>query len=207
MSSSVPAAPGGIFISYRREETAYAAVALFNRLARKFGASRVFKDVDSIQLGDDFVERIDTAVGSCAVLLALIGDRWLTITDKAGRRRLDNPRDFVRLEIEAALKRNVRVIPILVEGVEMPSEDRLPDSLAGLVRRQALFLSANRFGSDTARLLRVLDKTLAEVQALPAKPGPEAATAGAGTRHLPAEPAAPERAQPGAMHEADLPGA
>src|SRR5206468_8639293 len=150
--------------------------------ARKFGTRRVFKDVDSILPGDDFVEQIDTAVGSCVVLLALIGDRWLTITDKEGRRRLDNPRDFVRLEIEAALKRNVRVIPILVEGVEMPGEDRLPDSLSGLVRRQALFLSASRFGSDTARLLRVLDKTLAEVQAPPPGPGPEAAAAGDATR-------------------------
>jgi hypothetical protein len=86
---------------------------------------QIFKDIDSIQLGDDFVEVITTAVGSCDVLLALIGDRWLTITDERGRARLDDPDDFVRLEIEAALTRNVRVIPILVEGARMPRADHL----------------------------------------------------------------------------------
>jgi hypothetical protein len=84
---------------------------------------------------------ITAAVGSCDVLLALIGNDWLTITDEDGRRRLDDPADFVRLEIEAALARNVRVIPILVEGARMPRAVELPASLAGLVRRQALELS------------------------------------------------------------------
>jgi hypothetical protein len=74
--------------------------------------------IDSIAPGGDFIEVITSAVGSCDVLLALIGDRWLTIADEDGRRRLDNPDDFVRLEIEAALTRNVRVIPILVDGAQ-----------------------------------------------------------------------------------------
>jgi hypothetical protein len=108
---------------------------------------------------------ITRAVGSCDVLLALIGDQWLTITDAHGRRRLDNPDDFVRLEIEAALSRRVRVIPILVDGARMPRADELPDSLAALVRRQALELSPVRFDFDTSRLLKVLDRTLAEVRA------------------------------------------
>jgi TIR domain len=165
MAESVPTTLGRIFISYRREETAYPAGWLFDRLADHFGRGQIFKDVDSIQLGDDFVEVITTAVGSCDVLLALIGDRWLTITDEHGRRRLENPEDFVRLEIEAALTRKVRVIPILVDGARMPRGDELPDSLAKLVRRQALELSPNRFDFDTSRLLRVLDRTLAEEQA------------------------------------------
>jgi WD40 repeat protein len=165
MTASIPAVQRRIFISYRREETAYAAGWLFDRLAGHFGEGQVFKDVDSIQLGDDFVEVITAAVGSCDVLLALIGDRWLTITDEEGRRRLDNPDDFVRLEIEAALARNVRVIPILVEGATMPSADLVPPSLARLVRRNALELSPNRFSFDTGRLLKVLESTLA--QALP----------------------------------------
>jgi TIR domain len=166
VAGSIPAAASGrVFISYRREETAYPAGWLYDRLAAYFGGGQVFKDVDSIQLGDDFVEVITRAVGSCDVLLALIGDQWLTITDAHGRRRLDNPDDFVRLEIEAALSRRVRVIPILVDGARMPRADELPDSLAALVRRQALELSPVRFDFDTSRLLKVLDRTLAEVRA------------------------------------------
>ena len=103
-------------------------------------------------------------MGSCDVLLALIGGRWLTITSQDGRRRLDNPDNFVRLEIEAALARNVRVIPILVDAAQMPHADELPPSLAKLARRQALELSPNRFDTDTRRLLRVLDQTVAEAQ-------------------------------------------
>jgi hypothetical protein len=163
MPESPPAA-GRIFISYRREETAYAAGWLFDRLADEFGGEQLFKDVDSIELGDDFVEVITAAVGSCDVLLALIGDRWLTILDEDGGRRLDNPDDFVRLEIEAALAREVRVIPILVDGARMPRADELPPSMAKLVRRQALELSPSRFKSDTSRLLTVLANTLAEVR-------------------------------------------
>jgi hypothetical protein len=172
MAASPPSAPGRIFISYRREETAYPAGWLFAQLADHYGGGQVFKDVDSIQLGDDFVEVITSAVGSCDVLLALIGDQWLTITDEHGRRRLDDPDDFVRLEIQAALTRNIRVIPILVDGARMPRADELPDSLAGLVRRQALELSPARFDFDTGRLLKVLDRTLAEVRAAQPEPSP-----------------------------------
>jgi hypothetical protein len=163
MSESGAVSPGRIFISYRREETAYPAGWLYDRLSDHYGG-QVFKDVDSIQLGDDFVEAITRAVGSCDVLLALVGDQWLTITDAVGRRRLDDPADFVRVEIEAALTRNVRVIPILVDGARMPRADELPASMARLVRRQALELSPSRFDFDTSRLLKVLDTTLAEVR-------------------------------------------
>jgi TIR domain len=164
MAGPIPPGAGRIFISYRREETSYPAAWLYDRLAQRFGSGQVFKDVDSIQLGDDFVEVIHRAVGSCDVLLALIGDQWLTITDRHGRRRLDNPDDFVRLEIEAALTRNVRVIPILVEDAPMPRPEELPESLTRLVRRQALELSPERFEFDTNRLLRVLESTLDEVR-------------------------------------------
>src|SRR6266540_2276935 len=173
MAASPPTAPGRIFISYRREETAYPAGWLFDRLADHFAGGQVIKNDDSIQLGDDFVEVITRAVGSCDVLLALIGDEWLTIADEDGRRRLDSPEDFVRLEIETALTRNVLVIPILVEGARMPRADELPASLAKLVRRQALELSPSRFDFDTRRLLRVLDSSLAEAQARQAGTGPE----------------------------------
>jgi hypothetical protein len=109
---------------------------------------------------------ITAAVGSCDVLIALIGDQWLATADEAGGRRLDNSDDFVRLEIEAALARKVRVVPILVEGARMPRADELPASLAKLVRHQALELSPSRFDFDTSRLLKVLDKTLRERHAL-----------------------------------------
>ena len=164
MAESAARSTGRIFISYRRDETAYSAGWLFDRLAQHFGAGQIFKDVDSIELGDDFVQVITNAVGSCDVLLALIGDQWLTIIDEQGRRRLNDPADFVRLEIQAALKRHVRIIPILVGGAHMPHADELPAGLTGLARRQALDLSPNRFEYDTNRLLRVLDATLAEMR-------------------------------------------
>jgi hypothetical protein len=149
-----------IFISYRRDDTAYAAGWLFDRLVDEFGPEQVFKDMDSIALGDDFVDAITAAVSSTDVLLALIGDKWLGMVDEHGERRLDDPDDFVRLEIEAALERDVRVIPILVEGARMPRSEELPQSVAALARRQALELTSSRFSSDTRTLLSVLEKTL-----------------------------------------------
>jgi hypothetical protein len=177
MTASIPVADGSIFISYRREETAYPAGWLFDRLVEHFGKGQVFKDVDSIELGDDFVEVISRAVGGCDVLLALIGDRWLTATGEDGKRRLDDPEDFVRLEIEAALTRNVRVIPVLVEGARMPRALELPPSMANLAYRQAHELSPARFNSDADRLIKALNRGLAATraqQAIAAHPVPNA---------------------------------
>ena len=200
MVESAAPSPGRIFISYRREETAYPAGWLYDRLAGRYGDGQIFKDVDSIELGDDFVEVITSAVGNCDVLLALVGDEWLTITDADGRRRLDDPNDFVRLEIEAALTRNVRVIPILVDGSRMPHAEEVPASLAGLARRQALELSPTRFDSDTGRLLKVLDKTLAEVRTAhdtaTAVSEPAAKAADPSTTELPTAPEKQEQAEP-----------
>ena len=165
MTDSPSAAAGRIFISYRRQDSAYPAGWLYDRLAERFGADQIFKDVDSIELGDDFVESITNAVGSCDILLALVGQEWLDITSADGSRRLDDPDDFVRLEIEAALKRKVLLIPILVEGAIMPRGDQLPPSIAPMVRRQALELSPNRFRADTDRLLDVMARTLVDLQA------------------------------------------
>jgi len=159
-------ASSGIFISYRRADSDYPAGWLFERLAEHFGRARVFKDVDSLQPGDDFAEVITTAVSSCSALAAVIGERRLTVTDEYGRRRLDNPEDFVRLEIEAALTRGVRVIPVLVNGAGMPPSTDLPPGLRGLVRRQAVELSPYRF--DTSALIRVLEATVSG----PPAPGP-----------------------------------
>jgi hypothetical protein len=112
------------FVSYRRRESSHLAGRLYDRLADRFGESQAFIDVDAIEPGVDFAEEIGRAVAACRVLLAVIGPDWLTITDEEGRRRLDDPGDFVRLEIGAALARDVRVIPILVEGAQMPTPAR-----------------------------------------------------------------------------------
>ena len=163
MAAFTSAGRGRVFISYRREDSAFPAGWLYDRLCAHLGSDNVFKDVDSIDPGDDFDRVIGDAVGSCQVLLALIGDRWLDITDGTGHRRLDDPEDFVRLEIEAALRRDVRVIPILVGRAPLPSSEQLPDSLRGLIRRHAIELSPNRFEPDVARLVRRIDKTLAAI--------------------------------------------
>jgi MoxR-like ATPase len=160
MVASDLASSGSIFISYRREDSAYPAGWLFDRLADHFGPDRVFKDIDSIQLGDDFPEKIRAAVASCAVLLAMIGERWLTAAGEDGKRRLHNPNDYVRLEIEAALLRNILVIPVLINGTRMPSAPQLPASLHKLSDRHALELSPDRFHSDIRHLVTTLDRVL-----------------------------------------------
>jgi hypothetical protein len=155
-----------IFLSYRHEDTEWQAGWIAEMLADRFGEGVVFKDVDSIKPGDDFVEVINDAVGSCEVLLALIGNQWFTVTGQNEQWRLDDPADYVRLEIEAALARNIRVIPILVQGARMPRADELPDSMAMLARRQAIELSPRHFKSDAGPLLQVLDQVINKAQAV-----------------------------------------
>jgi hypothetical protein len=104
-------------------------------LFQHFSQNKIFMDVDNLDPGVDFFEAIEASVGSCDVLIAVIGKRWLISSDEEGRRRLDNPDDLVRLEIAAALKRNIRVIPVLVDGALMPRSSDLPDDLKLLVRR------------------------------------------------------------------------
>jgi glycerophosphoryl diester phosphodiesterase len=160
---------GRVFISYRRQETAWPARQLYEVLVAELGADRVFKDVDNIEPGDDFVERIQSAVASCEVLLALIGPQWITVKDATGARRLDDPEDFVRIEVETALTRDdVRVIPILVDNARMPTPQELPKGLATLTRRQAVEINPVNF--DTRRLLRVLNDTLRDARDDDAEP-------------------------------------
>jgi hypothetical protein len=146
----------GIFISYRRDDAAGWAGRLSADLRAGLRGTPVFMDIDAIPPGVPYDDYIAQAVGSCDVLIALIGPHWLTVTDKAGRRRLDDPTDLTRLEILAALKRNIRVIPALVGGAEMPAADELPDALKPLGRRQAYELADHRWNEDCARLVQVL---------------------------------------------------
>jgi WD40 repeat protein len=154
------AASGRVFISYRRQESSGMAGRLYDRLAARFGDDQVFMDVDTIAPGVEFAKVITQAVSTCQVLLAVIGPRWLTVTDQDGRRRLDDPDDLVRLEVAAALERDIRVIPILVEGAPMPRRQELPDGLAGLARRNAFLLRHESFGADADRLLAAIEPIL-----------------------------------------------
>ncbi len=150
----------GIFISYRREDTEGFARSLFQSLVAHFGQEQVFMDVEGIELGMDFVEALDQSLGACGVLLVLIGKEWVTGVDASGRRRLDNPEDFVRLEVASALKRNIRVIPIRVRGAVMPDPQELPDDLKLLTRRQALELRHDHWDADVRLLITALEKAL-----------------------------------------------
>ena len=151
----------GIFVSYRRQESSHLAGRLYDRLADRFGEGQVFIDVNTIEPGVEFAEEIFRAVAACKVLLAIIGPNWLTATDEQGGRRLDDPDDTVRLEIESALARGVRVIPILLEGAVMPSRQDLPESLAGLARRNALLIRHESFRYDAGRLVTAIERILA----------------------------------------------
>ncbi len=155
MTGSVASSAGRIFISYRRGDSDYAAGFLYYLLGEQLGPERVFRDVDSIQFGNDFAEEITDMVGSCTALLAVIGRGWLRAAHEDGRRRLDHPGDWVRLEIATGLLRGIRVIPVLVDDARMPRPEDLPAILAGLAHRQAFKLSADRF--DISGLLKLLD--------------------------------------------------
>ena len=149
----------GIFISYRREDSPGHAGRIFDRLRSRFGSDVVFMDVAAIEAGVDFVDVLHKAVGSCDALLAVIGPQWLSAT-QGGNRRLDDPRDFVRIEIAGALERNVRVLPVLVEGARVPSVESLPADLQALTRRQAIELRDARWDDDIERLVEGLAKFL-----------------------------------------------
>jgi hypothetical protein len=154
-SVSEEKAPVGIiFVSYRRTDSADVAGRIYDRLLGAFGKTAIFKDVDSIPLGFDFKEYLDKKVSECNVLLAIIGDRWLEASDSMGRERLVDPSDFVRIEIESALARGIPVIPLLVRGASIPSEEELPASLKKLVYRNGIQIRSDPdFHRDMDRLI------------------------------------------------------
>jgi hypothetical protein len=118
---------GKIFINYRRDDSISTAGRLHDRLAQTFGRKNLFMDVDHIPAGVDFVDYLPNQVAACDVFLAVIGPNWLDAKDDDGRRRFDNPDDFVMIEIAAALARNIRVIPVLVDGARTPKAANLPN--------------------------------------------------------------------------------
>lgn len=143
-----------IFISYRRQDTKLIVGRIFDRLKEKFGSDGVFMDIDKIPFGVDFREHLDREVGQADAVLVLIGNGWLDARDEQGRRCLDNPDDFVRIEIETALKRNIPVGAVLIDGAPLPKPDQLPESLQPLLSRNAAQLDVVRdFDAHMARLI------------------------------------------------------
>ena len=148
-----------IFISYRRDDSAGYAGRLFDHLAAHFGTRNVFIDIDTIDAGEDFRKVVHNAVGTCDVVLVLVGKQWVRVTDDQGRRRLDDPRDWVRVEIASALANpKVRVIPVLLRDASMPSPEELPDDLKELAWRNAIELSDQRFRFDANQLIGVIER-------------------------------------------------
>jgi hypothetical protein len=152
----------GVFVSYRREDAGAYARLLESQLKDRFSDARIFMDLDSIEAGLDFADVIQEAVNTCTVFLALIGPKWATLTDEQGVRRLDNPRDFVRFEVQAALKRgrDVRTIPVLVDGAQPPRQQELPSGLKKLARLNAVRMSYDRFDDDAGRLFNLIGRLI-----------------------------------------------
>ncbi len=147
-----------IFLSYRRHDSAGHAGRLYDALVRRYGSDQVFIDIGTIEPGRDFVEVIHEAIASHDTMLVLIGPRWLMGADGHGQKRIEDPADFVRLEVATALQSHMRVIPVLVQGARMPAPTRLPEDLLALVRRNAFELSDTRWAYDVQRLIEVLDR-------------------------------------------------
>ncbi len=153
----------GVFISYRREDSSGYAGRLFDILSARFGRENIYMDLDMIRGGDNFENVIEEKTSQCDVLLAVIGEKWLTCTGVNGSRRLDMADDFVRLEIAKALERGVRVIPVLVGGATMPRQDDLPNDLRPLSVHQAMDLRDAHFHADAQQLMDELNKTVPRI--------------------------------------------
>lgn len=162
---SVPTArtdlSGSVFISYRRDDSADITGRIYDRLIEHFSRDIVFKDVDSIPLGIDFRQHLENALSQCRVLLAIVGSDWAGSETAGGKRRIDDPRDHLRLELEIALTRNIPVIPILVRRASIPAEDQLPPSLRSLAYRNGIQVRADPdFHGDMDRLIKGIEPHL-----------------------------------------------
>jgi TIR domain-containing protein len=151
-----------IFISYRRDDSAAMAGRLHDRLAEKFGEANLFIDVDNMPAGADFVKYLSKQVESCDLFLCTVGPNWLNAKDEDGKRRLDQPDDYVRVEIAAALNRDIPVIPVLIDGARMPKARELPEDIAALPRRNAVEVRSSHFRGDADDLTHKIGEILKE---------------------------------------------
>ena len=143
---------GTIFINYRKDDSSWNALALYNELLKYFPKESIFKDFNTIRPGDDFVESIQRALSNCNVLLVVMSKNWLEVKDKHGNRRINDPDDLVRIEIATAIERNIQVIPVLFDNIPMPTNADLPDNLKSLPRRQFVEIETTRFEADVKKL-------------------------------------------------------
>ena len=146
----------GIFISYRRDDSAASAGRLYDRLVDHFGKQQVFRDLDAIAPGAEFAKVIEARISQSKVLIAVIGKDWLNAKNEQGQRRLDAPNDLVRAEIREALNQKKWVIPVLVEGASIPNAPALPSDIAALAQRSAIKISESRFNYDAGELIKAI---------------------------------------------------
>ena len=151
-----PSPRDGIFINYRREDSAGFAGRLGDSLGAWFGPERVFRDVGGIDYGEDFEAKIDSKLEDSGAIVVVIGDRWTRVTNTDGTRRLDDPHDYVTREIAVALANGVTVVPVLIGEAAMPRPEDLPEALKDLARRNAITVSDERWSFDVERLAKVL---------------------------------------------------
>lgn len=157
----MPPAADSIFISYRRSDSQDITGRIYEYLASHFGADVVFRDVYSIPLGEDYRTHLREKAKNCQAVVAVIGPNWVSAEDKAGNRRLDDPSDWVRIEVETTLSRGIPVIPLLVNGARVPKEDELPGGLGPLAHRNAALARPDPdFEHDMERLIRGLEKII-----------------------------------------------
>ena len=158
-----------IFINYRREDSSAAAGRLHDALGDAFGFDNLFIDVDNMPVGVDFVDHLQTQVSGCDIFLSIIGPDWVDAKDDIGNRRLENPNDYVAAEIAAALKRNIPVVPVLVDGARLPSADQLPELLKPLARRHAVEVRTPQFRRDANALIQEIRQAIESKQAPPVR--------------------------------------
>jgi hypothetical protein len=192
-----------LFVSYRRDDSAYVAATINDKLRDHFGVEAVYFDIDTIPLGFDFRTHISEAVGKCDVFIAIIGDTWTSSVDDKGQRRIDNPVDSVRLEIEAALKRNIPVVPVLVGNARMPLPNDLPSAIQDLAFRNAAEVRPGRDLQQHLGFLVVgIEAILRKPDLPPQNTRPdvdltkEATLSGTEPRRSQSNPAPEERAEP-----------
>ena len=150
---------GGIFISYRRDDSAASTGRLYDRLAHHFGREQVFRDLDAIAPGAEFAKVIEERISKCSVLVAVVGKKWIDAKNVAGELRLKDSADPVRAEVREALVQKKLVIPILIGGAEVPKVEQLPQDIAALAGRNAIEISESRFDYDAGRLIEAIEKT------------------------------------------------
>src|SRR4051794_29025865 len=190
MSGDAAQRPTVIFLSYRRGDTQWAARGIYDKLVDRYGRGNVFRDLDAIPPGARFRDYVEMKISESDVVLLLIGKAWASYQDDAGRRRLEQPRDPVRLEVEAALRLGVPIIPVRVEGAAMPTEGDLVPSIVDLLEFNAAEVSDSRWDYDVDRLLWAINET---VEGRSRSSAQNCAKAGAAKKQPPATKKKPAR--------------